>query len=1151
MKRRVAGIVLTLSLVLSLLPGPARAADSDAIVTSAAEFVAALGNGNATYSSDTVTLQNDVAVNKTIRVKNTALTLNLAGKTLNMGDKLLAAQEKGSLSVNGGGKITGGSYNGIVRAQLGGTLTVDGVTITGTAGKAAGIVAGRDGTVTVRNTRIEKVYNGIVVNGSSYLYYYGSSIQSANAGVITSITDAEGYYAPHIHIYGGEIESGIGLYLPAIGGDTTIEGGTVKGKTTGIEIRSGSLTVEPKAGKDVIIEGGGSSGAGTSDTPARGGSVTRNAGIGIAPYGGDRGGPVTVTIKGGRISGSAALYQDVPPDGGNTRIDLAVEGGQFTGAKDDRANGFGAVVMRNETALSERRFITGGAFQAADTGDESVKKYLSGILQIDAAGSVVSNDYYTITFDANGGTLTDAATATTNADGKLAKLPTDPIYEGFFFDGWYTEDGKGPVDSSYVFTKDTTVLAQWTARPKITFNAAGGTFSTGSDTVEKFVEDDYSVSIPDPPPTREGFFFKAWYTQDGRGPIDSSYEFKEDTTLLAEWKERRSVTFVPNGGRFGTSEEALVMFTNEFDKLSQLPPEPTRSGYRFEGWYTAVTGGTEITTDTVITGDIPAYARWTKLDKICTVTFNPNGGVLTGNRTMTADADGKLSQLPTPTREGYTFVGWFTAATGGTEISTDTVFTEANTTVFAHWKAAAQTGDEEGQPYTVTFDPNEGTLTGSKTMVTGVNGKLSQLPTPTRQGYTFDGWYTAAADGTKITTDTVFTKDTTVYAHWTLTPTGDYLISVSASPAEGGRVTGGGYYNKGRSVTARATAAKDYRFIYWMEDGVIISTSAAYTFTASKDRTLTAIFEESDSDGNPFISSSYRVVLADSANGALTVTRDFARPGDKVIITAEPSGGYTVGSVSVVDRDGNSIFVRDNGNGTYTFTMPASLTTVGAAFAGTRTPASSASAPASSPASENNSAAAAAQNTPSAPSTSNASNSNASNASSASGMRFDDVFSSNWFYPSVQYVYANGLMTGDGSATSFNPSGTTTRAMVWTALGRMSGADVNGGGPPWYAKARDWAVASDISDGANPTGGISRQELMTMLWRYMGSPSAAADLDQFSDREAVAAWADGAMQWAVSTGLIVGENGRLNPTSGARRSEVAAVLQRFCVTIKA
>lgn len=159
---------------------------------------------------------------------------------------------------------------------------------------------------------------------------------------------------------------------------------------------------------------------------------------------------------------------------------------------------------------------------------------------------------------------------------------------------------------------------------------------------------------------------------------------------------------------------------------------------------------------------------------------------------------------------------------------------------------------------------------------------------------------------------------------------------------------------------------------------------------------------------------------------------------------------------------------------------------------------------------------------------------------------FTDVSPADWFYPSVQYVYEKSLMTGDGSPTIFNPSGSMTRAMVWTVLGRIAGADVSGSGSEWFAKAQAWAVAEGVSDGSNPNGGVARQELVTMLWRSAGSPTAAADLSGFSDGGDVAGWAGTAMQWAVSNAVLSGDNGALKPAAPASRAEVAAILTQFC-----
>ena len=119
---------------------------------------------------------------------------------------------------------------------------------------------------------------------------------------------------------------------------------------------------------------------------------------------------------------------------------------------------------------------------------------------------------------------------------------------------------------------------------------------------------------------------------------------------------------------------------------------------------------------------------------------------------------------------------------------------------------------------------------------------------------------------------------------------------------------------------------------------------------------------------------------------------------------------------------------------------------------------------------------------------------------------------------------------------------------IWAAPREMAGAGVDASGSPWYAKAQAWALTSGISDGSNPDGGITREELVTMLWRSAGSPDASADLSGFSDSGSVSSWAGGAILWSVANGILGGDNGALRPTAPASRAEVAAILMRFCET---
>ncbi|MEE0697674.1 MAG: S-layer homology domain-containing protein [Oscillospiraceae bacterium] len=156
---------------------------------------------------------------------------------------------------------------------------------------------------------------------------------------------------------------------------------------------------------------------------------------------------------------------------------------------------------------------------------------------------------------------------------------------------------------------------------------------------------------------------------------------------------------------------------------------------------------------------------------------------------------------------------------------------------------------------------------------------------------------------------------------------------------------------------------------------------------------------------------------------------------------------------------------------------------------------------------------------------------------------FTDVSANAWYYEAVKYVYANGIMNGM-DRYSFQPNGTLTRAMIWTMLARLDGVDTEGGAN-WYAKAQEWATATGVSDGENPTGEVTREQLITMLWRYAGSPTYTADLSSYVDTADISSWAEQAMCWAVATGVIEGdENSALTPKADTTRAQAAAMLMR-------
>ncbi len=156
---------------------------------------------------------------------------------------------------------------------------------------------------------------------------------------------------------------------------------------------------------------------------------------------------------------------------------------------------------------------------------------------------------------------------------------------------------------------------------------------------------------------------------------------------------------------------------------------------------------------------------------------------------------------------------------------------------------------------------------------------------------------------------------------------------------------------------------------------------------------------------------------------------------------------------------------------------------------------------------------------------------------------FADVASGNWAADAVQFVASRELFTGTGN-NSFSPMGGMTRGMLVTVLARLDGQDTTGG-ETWYSKGAQWAKEQGVSDGAAPEASITREQLAVMLYRYAKAEKTAADMDKFTDAAGISGFATEAMEWVVSTGILQGNGGKLNPQGNATRAEVAAMLERF------
>lgn len=394
-----------------------------------------------------------------------------------------------------------------------------------------------------------------------------------------------------------------------------------------------------------------------------------------------------------------------------------------------------------------------GWFTSKDGGEQVTSEYVQNNTAALTLYAHWENNPYTMTFNANGGTCTEK-TKTGYVDTAIGTLPT-PTRSYYTFDGWYTaETGGTKITASYVRTtaKALTVHAHWTPMPyTVTFDANGGKCDVASATGT--VDTEIGTL---PTPTRAYYTFLGWETAATGGiPVSETYVHTttDELTLYAQWARKTFVmTFEPG---IGTCDVATKTFG--LGKEVGTLPTPSKTGYTFNGWF--ATDGTEVTSayKHTVEENITVTARWTANNY--TITFNPGIGTCdTAAKTGTVDV--KIGTLPTPSKSYYTFNGWFTATSGGTQITADYVQADdSNITLYAQWTPGT---------YTAYFDANGGSSAFS-TKTGTVDVKLGTLPGATKSYYILEGWYTAQTGGTLVNSAYVnsTTNDVTFYAHWT------------------------------------------------------------------------------------------------------------------------------------------------------------------------------------------------------------------------------------------------------------------------------------------------------------------------------------------------------------------------------------------------
>lgn len=352
---------------------------------------------------------------------------------------------------------------------------------------------------------------------------------------------------------------------------------------------------------------------------------------------------------------------------------------------------------------------------------------------------------YNVAFNANGGS---GSMANQQMQVGIAEALNANTFTrtGYTFSGWaesatgavkYTDKQSVTSLASEGATK--TLYAVWTANTyTIAFDSNGGSGTINSITATY----DESVTLPSSGFTRTGYTLVGWETTTRNydlGQSVSNLATSGTVTLKAMWTAKTyTVTFNANGGTCTTTSKSVT-----YDSTYGTLPTPTRTGYSFAGWYTAETGGIEVvsTTKVAITSAQTLFAHWTA--NTYTVKFNSQGGSTVADKTVTYDST--YGALSTPTRDGYKFLGWFTATSGGTQVTADTKVTiTATQTLYAQWQA---------NTYTVVFSGN-GNTGGSTATQTLTYDKAEALTANgfTKTGYHFAGW-AASASGSKVYSD--------------------------------------------------------------------------------------------------------------------------------------------------------------------------------------------------------------------------------------------------------------------------------------------------------------------------------------------------------------------------------------------------------------
>lgn len=366
--------------------------------------------------------------------------------------------------------------------------------------------------------------------------------------------------------------------------------------------------------------------------------------------------------------------------------DITIKGGEITATAGEALNGTGVGIL----SISGNVVIEGGEVTA--NGGDASSGYSIGIMSF--SGDITVEDGIVTVNGGNSNWSYGLYGNNISITGGVVTAEGDSLAIGSYVtsigDGLGVYDKSGAVIESPDFNTLTYAkIDEYTVEKyRLTWsNGDGGSY-------EQEVDCDTVITVPDneffnDTMRKTGYTITGWTNEEGYNVGDAMPA--KDLTFTAQYTVNTyTITFNPNGG-----EVEPASMTTVGGKLESLPA-PTRSGYSFNGWFDAETGGNKITTDTVFDSDTTVYAQWRRKSSggggtpSYAVKFEENGGTEVANKTVTRNS--KLTAPTAPTKDGFTFEGWYTDKELTTAYDFDTKVTKSFT-LYAKWNEALNEDD--------------------------------------------------------------------------------------------------------------------------------------------------------------------------------------------------------------------------------------------------------------------------------------------------------------------------------------------------------------------------------------------------------------------------------------------------------------------------